>query len=861
MKKIFLFVGIFLGTIYLAVAQQLRNAQPNETGSIMYADLQIANNTNPNVIFHHLLQISTNHSFVFLHSFKDNAGYSHDSYQQYYKGVKVEGGIYTLHSKGMMYEHISGNFESITNLSVAPTFTETEALQKTMTSIGATQYAWQNAQAEKFIKALRKDDKASYLPKGELLITKNWELFEKTGQTKYHLCYAFYIRAIDPDLDLRVFMDTQTGEIIAKQNMVCHINGTANTLYNGNNVPIKTSLLPNSTNEYILYDEENNISTLNAGGSTLPSGAEYSNYGNNFWSAAKPEHDAHFGATKTVEYWKNTHNRQSYNGQPNTVLTQLVNAPSSGTHDNATWTQAQQVIRYGNGEIIFKPLTSLDVVAHEIGHAYSHGLNFNSASNTGTQALHEGLSDIWAMCIDRDNWTLGEQIMKEQGVTCFRSIENPTLSTSKNKGATTYRSSIYNALDMPNINNSPHGRGLVLAHWFYMLCEGKVGVNENGNSYAMQAIGKENAEKIVYGMYPYLDANGWLGVANAALQSAKNLYGECSIQYAAVYNALYAANLLIIGGYANIQIPVPTINYTFSKNILCHNETATASINYTFNNTPSATLSYEWTIADEGRGLHFTDANGANLGTTSFQASVTLKFLDNGTGDIHPNNYATITVYTYCNTSNPTDRKMVASKVFNIWLGKPNVIKVLQPNFSSLCVGQIYGVQVQGGEGRTQTLWTNESPAVLEKVSEEYNTAFYKVIDYGVAKISVTANNQCGNSTTAFFNAPVWYSCPPEEIPCPPKMLCPLRFSLSPNPASSIVKIENLDKKSSYNTNFTFKIYNSIGILIHSSETTDKQATMLDVSTWADGLYMVVIQTHNNTQALKLAVQKGSIAN
>ncbi len=120
--------------------------------------------------------------------------------------------------------------------------------------------------------------------------------------------------------------------------------------------------------------------TLDAQDTANPYGVDHLTDASNYWATQHPAHDAHYGATKTVEYWKNTHNRVSYDGNPNTELIQLANAKSIGnigpTGDNASWTQSQKVIRYGNGDTLFKPLTSLDVVAHEIGHAYSHGKGF-----------------------------------------------------------------------------------------------------------------------------------------------------------------------------------------------------------------------------------------------------------------------------------------------------------------------------------------------------------------------------------------------------------------------------------------------------------------------------------------------------
>jgi hypothetical protein len=82
---------------------------------------------------------------------------------------------------------------------------------------------------------------------------------------------------------------------------------------------------------------------------------------------------------------------------------------------------------------------------------------------------------------------------------------------------------------------------------------------------------------------------------------------------------------------------------------------------------------------------------------------------------------------------------------------------------------------------------------------------------------------------------------------------------LAPNPASSLVNLYNLNQEENSETNFTFKVYTSLGLLLLSNETTNKAT--LNVSQWADGIYTILIQNENGVQALKLAVQKGTIAN
>ncbi|MEJ7677773.1 MAG: M4 family metallopeptidase [Segetibacter sp.] len=123
--------------------------------------------------------------------------------------------------------------------------------------------------------------------------------------------------------------------------------------------------------------------------------------------------DAHWGAQVTYDYWKNVHRRNSYDDHGSKlkgyVHTNLIGL-GNPDNDNAFWDGERMI--YGDGEYYFSPVTSLDVVAHEIGHAITDstaGLVYKEESG----ALNEGFSDIWAACIEhykapeKANWLIG----------------------------------------------------------------------------------------------------------------------------------------------------------------------------------------------------------------------------------------------------------------------------------------------------------------------------------------------------------------------------------------------------------------------------------------------------------------------
>ena len=135
---------------------------------------------------------------------------------------------------------------------------------------------------------------------------------------------------------------------------------------------------------------------------------------------------------------------------------------------------------YGDGATRFRPLTSLDVVGHEIGHAVCEKTaNLTYANESG--AMNEGLSDIWGASIEayavgtlgftsggvkaKSTWLIGEEIDKVQ--VALRSMSDP-----KSLGQPAYYKGV-NWYTGTGDNGGVHTNSGVLNHWFYILTVGK----------------------------------------------------------------------------------------------------------------------------------------------------------------------------------------------------------------------------------------------------------------------------------------------------------------------------------------------------------------------------------------------------
>jgi len=132
-------------------------------------------------------------------------------------------------------------------------------------------------------------------------------------------------------------------------------------------------------------------------------------YNNAAWDNAAL--DAYWGPQVVYDYFKNEHNRNSYDGTNAAILSYVH---YDVLYDNAYWDG--QRMTYGDGsQSFFTALTCLDVCAHEIGHAVcssTAALVYQRESG----AMNEGFSDIWGAAIEyygapeKKPWLIGEDI-------------------------------------------------------------------------------------------------------------------------------------------------------------------------------------------------------------------------------------------------------------------------------------------------------------------------------------------------------------------------------------------------------------------------------------------------------------------
>lgn len=528
-------------------------------------------------------------------------------YQQYFQGVKVEHGQYVALSKGKQPANLSGAFYTLDDqMPTKPSLSEEEALAMALKSIGAEQYIWEyidqyrngiNAPA---IAAELNAAYSEYYPKAELVIVDDYN----SPELDLELAFKFNIYAAQPLSRDYVYVNAHDGRIMLKDAIIKHTNASVQTRYNGiqtiGTSPV-TALNLNppylgSTQHYVLWDQErgNGIRTfdMNAIGGlpvSLPLlyelAADFVD-DDNIWTLS--EHvldpaptveeavnddiawDAHWGASIVYDYWKERHNRLSFDGDDSAIESYVHYGEG---YDNAFWNGS--AMTYGDGsyrnlgftEVAgFSPLTSMDVCAHEIGHGVCE-FTANLVYQRESGAMNEGFSDIWAAAVeayvldrfssqsfDYNLWGIGEQIDQRDGFgnldKALRWMDDPKVAGDPDTyGGDNWTNPDCGEPTLVNDYCGVHTNSGVLNKWFYLLTVGSGqgpddSVNDLGDTYSVNGVGFAKSELIAFGTEIQLTPNATFAEARAAsIAYARAVYGPCSNEEMSVTNAWYAVGV------------------------------------------------------------------------------------------------------------------------------------------------------------------------------------------------------------------------------------------------------------------------------------------------------------------------------
>ncbi len=484
--------------------------------------------------------------FAFKSEEIDEIGMKHIRMQQMYQDVPVYGGEVVLHGRDNKIEFLNGSYY--------PSF-ELDNVEPALSIAAGEAIVTENV-GKQVIYERDMEQFGDMKTQSALVVYP----FEDRFILAYH--YIVYKNLIDR---WEYFVDAQTGAVINKYESMCkfhnhiHTDGTACThghealetekqvlldgavtataldLFNINR-QINTyqvgasyflidaardifsqsgSSMPNNPNGVIWT-----INAFNTSPATSSFNYDHVKSNNNQWND-KTAVSAHYNGGKAFEYFKNTYNRRSINGSGGNIIGFINVADEDGrSMGNAFWNG--QAMFYGNGDSAFDPLAKgLDVAGHEMSHGVIQSTaNLEYQGESG--ALNESFADVFGSMIDREDWKIGEDVVKR---SAFPS------------GALRDMSDPHNGAQTNDFN-----RGWQPRHYSerYQGTQDNGGVHINSGipNYAFfkfaTAIGKDKAEQVYYrALIQYLTKSSkFVDCRVAVIKAASDLYGQAEVSAA-----------------------------------------------------------------------------------------------------------------------------------------------------------------------------------------------------------------------------------------------------------------------------------------------------------------------------------------
>lgn len=502
----------------------------------------------------------------------DDLGFQHIRLQQQYKGIPVFAGELILHHHAGAIESANGVYYPTPVLnSVQPRINEQQALQAVKAHLGH----WKEKPASVI----------AFFPQpqsiAQLVI---YHVQQDSKQEKLAWHFSVYP---DPLNHWEYFIDATTGDVLERIQGTCAIHGHGehthpvvewSSMPRASRVPAAMHYDPtggesasgidllgvtrnfqvyrHTNNQYYMIDISRSMFKSNSAMPDDPNGAIWTidannttpadetklnlthiTNTNNSWNAKSIS--AHYNGAKAYEYFNGVHGRNAIDGRGSTILSVINVSEDDGTSmDNAFWNGV--AIWYGNGNTAFRqPLQrGLDVAGHEMSHGViQHTANLTYQNESG--ALNESFADIFGVLIDRDDWTVGEDVVNSSvfKTGAMRSFIDPHNGGSA-VGQNGYQPKVYSErYTGTSDQGGVHINSGIVNHAFYLFT-------------TAAGVGHDKAEKVYYrALTSYLTASSKFIDARVALEkAATDLYGAGSVPLIALQNGFTAVGIGSGGG-------------------------------------------------------------------------------------------------------------------------------------------------------------------------------------------------------------------------------------------------------------------------------------------------------------------------
>ena len=464
------------------------------------------------------------------------SGMLHSKFQQTYKGLKIIGAQYILHSRHNLVGKANGYIAPNIQLDITPSID----LQD-VKSIASDFIINEMIGAAEYQESIKVNVHATSL----CIIDQAFPDFSGS----YKLAYQTFAEAntIHP-IHEKIYIDAKSGNVISNFTEVCDhsVPGKAKTRYYGVKDIITDSIAPNS---YVLRDSTRGVITLN--GPTRDNALElkYPDFydDDNYWDNVNTDFnevagDAHYCTSSFHDFMLDEFNWKGMDNEGGDYIA-VVHA-SRRFMTNAYWDGNQ--VSIGNGDCDeYGPLTVLDVIGHE----FTHGIIDETCDlvyRDESGALNESIADIFGKSLeykyDQENftWLIGHRFRVDQSTDkAFRNMQDPT----EERDPKFYNGEHwhYSASDRGGV----HTNSGVLNYWYYLLVEGEAGTNEVGYEYDVKAIGMDDALQILFGSMTgyFTPSTNYVDAMSLTLEQTKDLFGLNSQQYESVLEAWMTVGL------------------------------------------------------------------------------------------------------------------------------------------------------------------------------------------------------------------------------------------------------------------------------------------------------------------------------
>ncbi|NRB64469.1 MAG: M4 family metallopeptidase, partial [Saprospiraceae bacterium] len=495
-----------------------------------------------------------NEEFQLIDEYTDDLNQTHLLYQQMWQGLSVWGQEIRLHRRNGEIDLMHGRYLATPrNVTVDPSLSEQEATTKALDHLAEREVVKVFDEHMIFMAGgpqVRNTELVVYQPKNTLEPRLVWH----TVVGAHALSRWAY------------FMDAHSGEVLNRYQMVCTMHPDLEPGHSHSIPMTKTGIKhtehqhmvldgPATANAIDLLGVSRTIGTYEIGSdfllldasrpmfnpqqSTLPDNpigailtldarnkttedgqAFYVTSSNNTWSDAAAV-SAHYNAGICYDYFRSTFGRNSINGNGGTIFSVVNISDDDGSGlDNAFWNG--QFMFYGNGKEAFDPLAAaLDVGAHEM----THGVIQNTANleyQDEPGALNESFADVFGVLIDRDDWQLGEDVVRLNYFPsgALRDMQNPNNGGSRLGDPGWQPAHVDEQYRGPQDNGGVHINSGIPNRAFFLFAS---------------QVGLDRAEQVYYRVLTtYLTRTSqFFDMRMAVMQASADLYGNTEVNAAA----------------------------------------------------------------------------------------------------------------------------------------------------------------------------------------------------------------------------------------------------------------------------------------------------------------------------------------